>query len=399
MIDLLDADLVRDPFGVYGRLRERSPLARGVLPGAGPLWIVTRYEDVRLVLNDRRFVGDVRSVPGADATDLQEQFLLAAGLAPEDLEHVRPTMSDLDGAAHAALRGAVSRAFTARRVSALRPRVERLAADLLDALPRGEVVDLLAEFAHPLPITVICELIGVPERDRPRWREWSAALAPGGGPAMAAAVRAMAGNARELVERRRAEPADDLVTDLVLAGDQLGEAQVISTVFSLVVAGHETTANLIANGTAALLTHPDQLALLRADPGLLPRAVQELMRWCGPALGTRMRYATEDVEIGGGVVRRGEAVMPVLGAANRDPRVFAEPDRLDVTRDAARPHVGFGHGPHHCLGAALAALEGEVAFGALLRDRPGLALAVAPEDLRRGANPGTRHLAELPVRW
>lgn len=385
-VDLMDPELVRDPFGVYSRIREQAPMARGVIPGLEPLWIATRYEDVKTVMSDARFVNDATN---AGAPDMTEQLLLASGIPAK---YVRPTMSDFDGPRHTRLRRLVSRAFTARRIADLRPRVEEITEDLLDRLPQDEVVDLLQHFAYPLPITVICELVGVPEQDRMRWRDWSRLLAPGMGPGMGEAVRGMAGHTRELIEQRRASPAGDLISGLA-SDDQLSETELIRVILSLVVAGYETTAHLIANGTAALLTHPHQLALLRADPSLLPRAVNELIRYCGPALGTRMRYATEDTEISGTLVHKGEAVMPILAAANYDPRVFDAPEQLDVTRDG-EPHVGFGHGPHYCLGAALARQEGEVAFGALLRRFPNLALA---GDLQRGPNPGTWHLAGLPV--
>ncbi|WP_020667221.1 cytochrome P450 family protein [Amycolatopsis nigrescens] len=405
---LLDPELLKDPFGAYGGLRERAPLTRGVIPGLDPMWLVTRYEDVKLVMNDPRFVASAAAVPGADVPDLTGQMLLAGGIDEDYVPYLRATMSGFDGADHARLRRLVSRAFTARRVAELRPRVEQITEGLLDELPglaEDGVTDLLRDFAYPLPITVICELVGVPEADRPRWRELSALIAPGLGPGMAEGVRGLVDDTRELIGLRRAEPAEDLISELIRAqdedGDRLSDIELVTMVVSLVTAGHETTAHLIGNGMAALLTHPGQLALLRDDPGLLPRAVHELMRWCGPAIGTSFRYATEDLEIGGMPVRRGEALMPVLAAANHDPRAFGDPDRLDLTRDPDRrreTHVGFGHGPHYCLGAALARQEGEVAFGVVLRRFPGLALAVDPADLRRGPNPGSWQLAALPVR-
>ncbi|MFE0025422.1 cytochrome P450 [Amycolatopsis sp. NPDC059021] len=406
MVDLTDAELVRDPFTAYSRIRERAALAKAVVPGIEPMWLVTRYDDVKLVMSDPRFVSSAAAVPGA--VDLREQLWRATGIPEEHFVYLKAGVSEVDGAEHARLRGLVTRAFTVRRVTELRPRIAELTERLLDELPgRAEdgVVDLLRHFAYPLPIAVICELVGIPEKDRPQWRDWSAALAAGFGPGVAEALAGMVDHVRVLLEFRRHHPADDLITGLVRAqaedGDRLSDVEMIALVQNLVVAGHETTAHLLANGTAALLTHPDQLALLRADPALLPKAVHELMRWCGPGLGTRMRYAAEDVEIGGELVRRGEAVMPVLAGANYDPREFATPERLDITRDPGRAetHVGFGAGPHYCLGAALARQEAEIAFGALFRRYPGLALAVEPEELRHGPNPGTWQLDALPVRW
>ncbi|MFD9889672.1 cytochrome P450 [Amycolatopsis sp. NPDC059027] len=406
MVDLTDAELVRDPFTAYSRIRERAALAKAVVPGIEPMWLVTRYDDVKLVMSDPRFVSSAAAVPGA--VDLREQLWRATGIPEEHFVYLKSGISEVDGAEHARLRGLVTRAFTVRRVTELRPRIAELTERLLDELPgqaEDGVVDLLRHFAYPLPIAVICELVGIPEADRPQWREWSAALAAGFGPGVAEALAGMVDHVRVLLEFRRHHPADDLITGLVRAqaedGDRLSDVEMIALVQNLVVAGHETTAHLLANGTAALLTHPDQLALLRADPALLPKAVHELMRWCGPGLGTRMRYAAEDVEIGGELVRRGEAVMPVLAGANYDPRKFTAPERLDITRDPGRAetHVGFGAGPHYCLGAALARQEAEIAFGALFRRCPGLALAVEPEELRHGPNPGTWQLDALPVRW
>ncbi|MFG3055875.1 cytochrome P450 [Kitasatospora sp. NPDC048239] len=405
-VDLRAAQLVEDPFAAFSRIRERAPLARGTIPGVEPVWIATRYEDVRAVLTDPRFVNDAANVPGAAPTHRTAQVWRARGLPPECEQYLRAGVFDADGAEHRRLRGLVHPAFTAGTVGRLRPRIERLAEQYARALREHAdeegVVDLIAHFAYPLPVTVICELLGIPEPDRPQWREWSSYLGRGAGPGLDDALRAMIEAARELIDRRRAEPGDDLISQLAAAeGDTLDPVETVSLILNLIVAGHETTATLIGNGMAALLAHPGQLALLRADPGLLPAAVDELMRWCGPTLGALPRYATEDVTLAGTLIRRGEAVMPILAGANHDPRVFAEPERLDVCRAAAphhEVHLGFGHGAHRCIGAALAHEEAVVAFGALLRGYPRLALAVDPGAIERGPNPVAWHLAALPVR-
>ncbi|WP_449063393.1 cytochrome P450 family protein [Planomonospora algeriensis] len=405
--DLMDPALLNDPYGGFARMREQAPMVRGAIPGAAaPVWLVTRYDDVKTVLGDTRFVNDPAHVPGQDVENIREQVIRARGIPPEYARYVLDSILDADGEDHIRLRRLVSRAFTARRVAELRPRVAEIAEDLLDRLPgtaEDGVVDLIEHFAYPLPITVICELVGIPQEDRPRWREWGAALFSPDPEGFGAVLRDMVGYIEELIVRRRAAPGDDLLTGLVHVhdedGDRLGDAELVTMVLTLVLAGHETTAHLIGNGTAALLAHPGQLALLRREPELMPRAVHELMRWCGPVLLTRMRYAAEDAEIGGMTVRRGEAVLAVLAGANRDPRVFDDPDRLDITREPdgrREDHVGFGHGLHYCLGAALARQEGEVALSALLRRFPGLALAVAPEDLPRQPLPSMRRLARLP---
>ncbi|MEU9834527.1 cytochrome P450 [Streptosporangium sp. NPDC048047] len=408
-VDLFDPELLADPFGGYARMREEAPLVRALLPGsASPIWLVTRYEDVKAMLSDQRFVNDPAHVPGMDVGDIREQIIQARGIPPEYAKYILGSVLDADGADHMRLRRLVSRAFTARRVAGLRPRVEEITENLLDGLPAAAedgVVDLLERFTYPLPITVICELVGIPEEDRPRWRSWGRALVSTEPGALTDPLREMVAHIEELIVRRRAEPADDLLTGLIRAhdedGDRLSDVEMVTMVLTIVLAGHETTAHLIGNGVAALLTHPGQLALLRDDPELMPRAVHELMRRYGPVQMTRMRYATEDVTIGGMPVRRGEAVTASLVSADHDPREFPDPDRLDVTRepDGRREnHVGFGHGLHYCLGAALARQEGEVALGALFRRFPDLSLAIDPADLERQPLPGSWRLARLPVR-
>jgi cytochrome P450 len=401
---MMDPALIADPYGGYGALREEAPVLRGVGPdGATPLWFVTRQDEVRAVLGDPRFVNDPASVrEGAPVDDARRRMMAGFGLTEELAGYLTGTILDHDGADHTRLRKLVSRAFTVRRVGELRPRVEAIAADLLDRLP--DRFDLMTTYAYPLPITVICELVGVPEADRAGWREWAHALFSVDRERFPAAIRAMADNVKGLVAQRRREPADDLITAMIQAqeadGDRLTDTELVTMVFVLVMAGHETTANLIGNATLALLTHPDQLRLLRADPALWPTAVHELMRFTGPILGTRIRFAKDDVELGGVRIAAGQAVEALIVSANRDPRVYADPDRLDVTR---RPvgghgegHVGFGFGAHYCLGAALARQEGEIALRALFERFPDLALDSA-EPVWEPV-PTMRRLAELPLR-
>jgi cytochrome P450 len=399
--DVMDPALIADPYGGYGRLREDAPVLRGRGPGGIPAWFVTRQEDVRTVLNDPRFVTNPASVPGkvdnARYKVLEEQI----GIPRELVHYLADSILDTDGPDHTRLRKLVSRAFTVRRVADLRPRVEAITADLLDRFT--DPVDLMAEFAYPLPITVISELVGVPEANRRSWREWGAAFITMKPESVGAAVRDMVAHVQDLIAWRRRDPGHDLLTALVQVrdegGDQLSEDELVTMVLTLVFAGHETTAHLIGNATVALLTHPDQLALLRADPSLWPVAVHELMRWCSPVQITRMRYAAEDVELSGIAIHEGELVEAVLVSANRDPRVYPEPDRLDVTRrppGRGEGHVGFGHGIHYCLGAALARQEGEVGLRALFERFPGLALAT--DELDWLQVPGMRRLGRLPLR-
>jgi cytochrome P450 len=404
--NLLDPQLIADPYGGYGALREQAPVVLGRTMDGSPAWYVLRAAEVRTVLGDPRFVNDPASVPGVDVGRVRERMLQERfGLPAELTAYVTNSILDTDGADHTRLRKLVSRAFTVRRVSELRPRVEAITAELLDGL--RSPTDLIAEFAYPLPITVICELVGVPEAERAHWRQWGQDLVSMNPALMPDALRAIVDHVHDLVARRREEPRDDLVTALIRAqeedGDRLSDAELVTMVLTLVFAGHETTAHLIGNGALALLTRPDQLALLRADPTLWPGAVHELMRRCGPVLGTQIRFAMEDVEVGGVTIRAGETVQPMLVSSNLDPREYADPERLDVTRRPAgrgEGHVGFGHGVHYCLGAALARQEGEVALRALFERFPDLALDAAERD--RGPEweqlPLTRRLARLPVR-
>lgn len=387
-IHLTDLDVIRDPFTAYGRARELSPLARVVVPGMSPMWALTRHEGARAVLGDPRFEITSGSFMRPDV--------------PEDCLPYLRTMSEMDGPEHLRLRRLVAPAFSARRAGAFRKVVEPIVARLLDALPghaKDGVVDLLEHVAKPLPMEVVCELVGVPEPDRPRWREYGAMIVTGAGPAFGAAIPGIIEGAREAVARRRREPADDLLSDLIRVrdedGDRLGDTELVTLVWHLVLAG-QTPAHLVANAVEVLLAHPDALAALRADPALMPRAVEELIRWCGPNLLTIPRHAREDVDLYGHPVRRGDTVTVSLAAVNRDPRAFADPDRFDVTREpGAVGHLGFAHGPHFCLGAAPARVQTEIALSALLRRFPGLALAV-PE-APRAPDPGTWRLLALPV--
>ncbi|MET7463399.1 cytochrome P450 [Nonomuraea sp. NPDC005501] len=391
-LDLTDPEVVGDPFTAYGRARERSPIARVLTPGLPPLWTLTRHEGARAMLADARFAITSGSFLRPDV--------------PEDCLPYMRTMSEMDGPEHLRLRRLVAPAFTARRALTLRPAIERVVERLLDELPghAGDgVVDLLRHFATPLPMEVICELVGVPEEDRPRWREFGTLVAAGAGPGFAAAIPGIMAGAREAVARRRAAPPtgdapSDLLADLIRAqaedGDRLSDTELVTLVWHLVLAG-QTPANLIANAVHVLLSEPAQLRALRADPGLMPRAVEELTRWCGPILLTVPRHASEDVELYGAAIRAGDAVTASVAAANRDPRVFEDPDRLDVTRAREATHLGFAHGAHFCLGASLARVETGVALSALLRRLPDL--AAGPEGARRAPDPGTWRLTSLPV--
>jgi len=387
VVEHLGAGYFSDPYSVHARLRAEHPVAQVIMPGGTPAWLVTGYTQARAALTDPRLVKLPKGWrPPPDSL-----------LASLDLH-----MLNLDPPDHERLRKLVNKAFTARRVEELRPRIAAITAGLLDDMSTRHEVDLLASFAFPLPITVICELLGVPVADRDQFRAWSATIVTD---TVAPEVfqdhaTAMTGYFRRLMAARRREPADDLLSALISArdeGDRLSENELLSMAFLLLVAGHETTVNLIASGTLALLLNPGELARLRADPSLLGGAVEELLRYVNPVNNATFRFAGEPVEIGGVAIGPGEVVLVSLSGANRDPSRYADPDRLDLGRDSGG-HVAFGHGIHYCLGAPLARLEAEIAFGALL-DRFGeITLAVPPDELRWRPSTLIHGLETLPVR-
>ncbi|MGK5498065.1 cytochrome P450 family protein [Streptomyces sp. URMC 125] len=370
-------DYAADPHTVHALLRERGPVHRLPATDGGAVWAVVGHEAVRTALTDPRLSNDVRH---------------SAGREDDGGHAVGRSMLQTDPPRHTRLRGLVAREFTGRRVAALRPRVRRTADDLLDAvLPLGRT-DLVASYAAPLPVAVICELLGVPESDRGTFHHWSdTVVRPGDRQAADAASRAMAEYLAALVEHKRRTPGDDLLGALVRAAgpgeDALTPEELLGMAFLLLVAGHETTVNLISGAVCALLLHPDQLAALRADPSLLD----------GPVLTSACRFTAEPVEIAGTAVPAGETVVAVLASASRDPRRFPGPDRFDVRRDA-RGHAAFGHGVHHCLGAPLARMEAAVALETLLRRCPDLELDAEPDELVWHAGM-LRGLRRLPVRY
>jgi cytochrome P450 len=406
-IDLSDPAVLRDPFAAYRAARERGPVARLVTPGFGSMWAVTGYHDARAMLADPRF-------------ELTSKTYLLPGVPEHCLEYMH-TMQEKNGAEHARLRRLVSPAFTARRAAEFRPRIEPIVERLLDDLPGhavGGTVDLLTFFARPLPIDVICELVGIDPADRETWRAYGAAVAAGQGEAFAAAIPGIMRDSMAAVARRATAPGADLLSELIgmhaADEDRLSDVELVTLVWHLVLTG-QTPALLIANAVEALLEHPEQLAALRSGPGpdsprrptdqapddgrapgRMPAAVEELTRWCGPQLLSLPRFASVDVEFAGVRIGAGEPVTAALAGANRDPRVFPDPDRLDLRRPPGRPaHLGYAHGPHFCLGAALARVQTEVALAGLLRRFPGLALADG--GAQRIPDPGAWRLTTLSV--
>jgi cytochrome P450 len=359
------------------------------MPGGYPVWVITRYADARAALADPQLIKDWRTLwPGNAAPD--------DGFASLDTH-----MLSTDPPDHDRLRRLVTKAFTARRIEQLRPRVTEVTTSLLDAMAADDQVDLLEAFAFPLPITVICELLGVPDSDRADFRAWTQAVLSTGEASAepGTAAMEMAGYFTALVADKRAHPADDLLSALIDArdaGDGLSERELLGMLFLLLVAGHETTVNLIGSGTLALLLSPEELARLRADSSLLPGAVEELLRYTSPVNHATFRFTAQAVKIGGTLIPAREAVLVAIASANRDPDRYPAPDRLDIGRDAGG-NLAFGHGIHYCLGAPLARMEGVIAFGALLSRFPGMTLAVPPDSLRWRPSTLIRGLETLPV--
>ena len=388
---LADPAVLADPHPALAAMRESGPVHRVDMRMGLPVWMVTRYDDVLAALSDPRLSNDPHHA-SALTEAMRGDFLSRSMIGTDPPEHRR-------------LRRLVSKAFTARRVEGLRPRVQEITDALLDRIsPRGSA-DLVAEFALPLPVTVIGELLGVPEADRDRFRTWTDEMLDrpfdyrSDMARVTASRERMHGYLGEMVAAKRAHPADDLLTDLVEAtdeGERLNTQELLAMAFLLLIAGYVTTVSLIGNGTLALLHHPEQLDRLRADLSLVPQAVEELLRFDGPVNPGLTRYALEDLEIGGVRIPRGDMVLLAIASADRDPQRFPDPDHLDV--GTAEPgHLAFGHGIHYCLGAPLARLEGQVAFTALLARLPDLALATREDQLRWTGGGVLRGLRELPV--
>lgn len=379
----------------YAALAGRGPLQRIPAPGGGEAWLITGYAEARAALNDPRLI---KAPPPAITERRRERLRNAPGL--------RSHMLVVDGAEHGRLRRLVLAAFTRRRVEALAPSIQATTDALLDDLTAaakdGGAVDLVAGFAYPLPMTVICDLLGVPAGLRDDLHDGVQVMARGIGmtdeeflPRFDNFLETL----QELVAAKRRDPQDDLLSALIAVrdgGDALSEDELSSMAFLLVAAGHETTVNLIGNGVHALLTHPDQWELLRDEPTRIPDAVEEFLRWCGPVQVTFPLLAAVPVELAGCAIAPGDIVIPAVFPANRDPAHIADPDVLDVTRGTST-HLAFGHGIHHCLGASMARLEARIAFETLLRRFPGLRLAGSADELMWAPSFLFHGLMHLPV--
>lgn len=395
-LNLADPQFKANPYPTYARLRAEAPVYRAPLRGKQMAWLVTRYDDVLSLLRDQRLVKNPLNAR-SEAQQAKEQWM------PAMLKPLARNMLDLDAPDHTQLRALVQKAFTPRLVEQLRPRIETLTDELLTKAQRNGRIELLSQYALPVPLTIIGELLGVPPQDQHLFHRWSNRIVSLS--TSTDLIRALPSlwlflrYVRKLVAQRRATPRDDLISALVQAeeaGDTLSEDELLAMIVLLLIAGHETTVNLIASGTLALLQHPDQCERLRHDPSLIKSAVEELVRYVSPVELATERYAREELTIAGVTIQRGDMVLGVIGSANRDEAQFPNPDTLDLARTPNR-HVAFGLGAHFCLGAPLARMEGQIAITALLERWPKLQLAAQPAALQWRKNAFLRGLQALPL--
>ena len=395
--DWQSAEFKANPYPFYAQLREHAPVYSGPKLRGQQAWLVTRYDDVAYVLKDGAFAKDVRNAW------TPEQLKKAPWLPPL-LRPLQNNLLSLDPPDHTRLRVLAHRAFTPRMVERMRAETHALAHELLDKMEaKGGTLDFIESFALPLPITIIGRILGVPEGDNAKFRRWSDALISLGSgrsiltkmPAVLQFMRYM----RRLIRQRADVPQDDLISALVLAREEdaaLTEDEMLAMTFLLLSAGHETTVNLIASGTLALLEHPKEWRRLQEEPSLMKSGVEEMLRFVTPAETSTERFARADIEVAGTVIPKGALVLGVIAAANRDPRRFENPETVDVARKDNK-HLAFGQGIHYCVGAPLSRLEGEVAFTALTERLPDLCLGVPPEKLEWRSNLVLRGLKALPV--
>jgi cytochrome P450 len=398
-IDITSRAFKADPFPFYAYLRAEAPVFKVDMPYPlnRPVWIISRYDDVLAALKDDRFAKDKRNAMTTE--QLGKQPYTPAAFKP-----LERTMLDLDAPDHTRLRGLVHKAFTPKLVEQMRTRVDRISNELLDAMERKGEINLIADYALPIPLTIIAEILGIPTEDMHKFGSWTKKLVSIKTPITALlatpTLLIMMRYLRNLFKQRRNDPQDDLITALVQAeeaGDQLSEDELLAMVFILLIAGHETTVNLIATGTLELLRHPDQLERLRDNSTLIKPAVEELLRFVTPVETATERYAREDITIAGVTIPKGDIAFAAIASANRDEHVFNHPDVLDITRDPNR-HLSFGQGAHYCVGAPLARLEGSIAINNLVQRFPNLRLSVPAERLVWRKIMTLRGLEALPVK-
>lgn len=395
-VNIVSPQFKANPFPFLAGLRKSQPVYRTTLLDKTPVWLITRYEDVTALLKDERFVKNRR-------TAMTPEQLRKMPWVPPMFRPLERNMLDLDHPDHTRLRALVHKAFTPSLIGQMRDRIQTLADELLEGVASKGEMDLINDYALPLPMTIITEILGVPTSDRDKFHKWSKAVVSLTSPK--ATLRVIPNvwmftrYLRRFFRERRRDPRDDLASALIQAeeaGDKLSEDELLAMVFLLLIAGHETTVNLIGTGMLALLGHPDQMARLHRNPSMIKTAVEELLRYSSPVFMSTERYAREDLNIQGVTIPRGAMTLGVIGSANRDETVFEHADTLDVTREPNK-HLSFGQGIHFCLGAPLARLEGQIAINTLLRRMPDLHLSVAIDSLRWRPSIFLRGLESLPT--
>ena len=397
-MNIVSAEFKADPFPFLARLRASEPVYRTMLPDKTSVWLLTRYDDVNALLRDQRFTKNRRNA-------LTNEQLRKLPWTPPMFRPLERNMLDLDPPDHTRLRSLVHKAFTPGLVEQIRSRTQVIADELLDrVVSRGEM-DLIGSYALPLPMTIITEMLGVPVKDHDKFHRWSKAVVSLTSPSptlrVIPSVWKFLRYLRNFFKQRRRDPQDDLVSALIEAeeaGDKLSEDELLAMVFLLLIAGHETTVNLIGNGTLALIENPNEMRKLQDEPSLVKPAVEELLRYTSPVLTTTERYALQDAIVHGVTIPRGEMTLGVIGSANRDETVFDKPNELQITREPNK-HLSFGQGIHFCLGAPLARMEAQIAFTTLMRRLPDLRLRNPSSSLGWRPSIFLRGLASLPVKF
>ena len=395
-VNIVSPQFKANPFPFLAGLRTSQPVYRTTLPDKTPIWLITRYEDVTALLKDERFVKNRR-------TAMTSEQLRKMPWAPPMFRPLERNMLDLDPPDHTRLRALVHKAFTPSLIGQMRDRIQTLADELLDGVARKGEMDLINDYALPLPMTIITEILGVPTSDRNKFHKWSQVLVSLSSPnvplRVIPSVWMFIRYLRRFLRNRRRDLRDDLTSALIQAeeaGDKLSEDELLAMVFLLLIAGHETTVNLIGTGMLALLEHPDQMDKLRQNPSMIKTAVEELLRYTSPVFMSTERHAREDLNIQGVTIPRGGMTLGVIGSANRDETVFENADALDIAREPNK-HLSFGQGIHFCVGAPLARLEAQIAINTLLRRMPDLHLSVTPDSLRWRPSIFLRGLETLPT--
>ncbi|MBZ0282001.1 MAG: cytochrome P450 [Anaerolineae bacterium] len=398
--DLRSPTALRNLHPILTQMRQENPVYKitHLEMGSYP-WVLTRYDDCVNLLKDERFTKDMLRRPGVENMDPKNPMVQASMT-------INRHMLTVDPPDHTLLRSLVHKAFTPRMIRELNGRVQQIADDLINRVQGQGEMDFMHDFAVPLPITVIAELLGIPIADQERFRGWTQTIvvegvSRAGTERVSTAMLEFIMYFHQLFDERRAAPREDLISGLLQveeAGDKLSSQELVSMVFLLLVAGHETTVNLLGNGLLALLTHPDQMQKLQTHPALMESAIEEMLRFDGPIGLSTMRWALEELEFHGKTIRAGEMVVASLLAANRDPAVFESPDTFDITRQPNR-HIAFGHGIHYCLGAPLARMEGAVAFSTVLSRLPNLRLNIDPNAIQWNETLLLHSMKSLPVRF